>query len=58
MNRILNARFVQADGEIVDADAELLWGQRGAGGNFGVIVELTIKVYKLPHACRACSIPT
>jgi hypothetical protein len=33
----------------VDADREKLKGIRGAGGNFGVIVELTIKVYPLKN---------
>ena len=31
----------------VDADEELLKGIRGGGGIFGVIVELTVKVYPL-----------
>ncbi|KAJ2976933.1 hypothetical protein NUW58_g7963 [Xylaria curta] len=33
--------------ELVEADAELLSGIRGGGGIFGVIVELTIKIYPL-----------
>ena len=45
VDQILSARLVNAKGQIVEADAETLWGIRGAGGNFGVIVELTLKVY-------------
>ncbi len=47
VDQILGARVVNAEGDVVDADAEMLYGIRGAGGNFGVIVELTIKVYPL-----------
>ncbi|KAI5458821.1 hypothetical protein BGZ63DRAFT_407204 [Mariannaea sp. PMI_226] len=50
-DQILAARVVAASGEVVDTkdDPELLWALRGAGnGNFGVVVELTIKVYPQP----------
>ncbi|KAF7534063.1 hypothetical protein G7Z17_g13423 [Cylindrodendrum hubeiense] len=50
-DQILAARVVTACGEVVDTkdDSELLWALRGAGnGNFGVVVELTIKVYPRP----------
>lgn len=46
-DQILGARVVNAQGEIIDADEKLLKGIRGGGGTFGVIVELTIKVYPL-----------
>lgn len=45
VDQILAAKVATASGEIIDADDELLVGIRGAGGAFGVIVELTIKVY-------------
>lgn len=51
-DQILAARVVTASGEVVDTkdDQELLWALRGAGnGNFGVVVELTIKVYPQPR---------
>lgn len=51
-DQILAARVVTASGEVVDTkdDRELLWALRGAGnGNFGVVVELTIKVYPQPR---------
>jgi FAD/FMN-containing dehydrogenase len=46
-DQIVGARLVNAKGELIDAGAELLEGIRGAGGIFGVIVELTVKVYSL-----------
>jgi FAD/FMN-containing dehydrogenase len=47
VDQIVAAKLVNPKGEIVDANAELLTGIRGGGGNFGAIVELTIKVYPL-----------
>jgi FAD/FMN-containing dehydrogenase len=47
VDQIVGAKLVDAKGEVVDADEKLLKGIRGAGGIFGVIVELTIKVYPL-----------
>ncbi len=47
VDQILRARVVTSRGDIIEADAELLKGIRGAGGDFGVIVELSIKVYPL-----------
>jgi len=47
VDQILGARLVDVSGRIVEADEKLLKGIRGAGGIFGVIVELTIKVYSL-----------
>lgn len=46
-DQIVSAKVVNAKGELVEADSELLQGIRGGGGIFGVIVELTIKVYPL-----------
>lgn len=48
VDNILGAKVVMANGELVDADEELLWGIRGAGGNLGVIVETTVRVYSMP----------
>jgi len=47
VDQIVAAKLVDAKGEIIDADESLLKGIHGAGGIFGVIVELTIKVYPL-----------
>ena len=46
-DQIVGARLVDARGDLVDADEDLLQGIRGGGGIFGVIVELTVKVYPL-----------
>ncbi|KAE8146650.1 hypothetical protein BDV25DRAFT_46997 [Aspergillus avenaceus] len=46
-DQILGATLVNADGDIVKADEGLLKGLRGGGGVFGVIVDITIKVYPL-----------
>jgi FAD/FMN-containing dehydrogenase len=53
VDQILGAKVVNAEGKIVDADEKLLKGIRGGGGAFGVIVELTIKVYPSTSVCVA-----
>lgn len=45
VDQIIGAKVVNAKGEVVDADDEMLMAIRGAGGTLGIIVELTIKVY-------------
>ncbi|KAK9364664.1 hypothetical protein V1509DRAFT_635609 [Lipomyces kononenkoae] len=47
VDQIISATIVNANGAIVEADDSLLKGIRGAGGVFGVIVDLAIKVYPL-----------
>jgi FAD/FMN-containing dehydrogenase len=47
VDQIIGARIVDAQGQIVDANDEVLAGVRGGGGTLGIIVELTIKVYPL-----------
>jgi FAD/FMN-containing dehydrogenase len=47
VDQIIGATIVDAKGDIVKADDSLLKGIRGAGGTFGVIVDVTIKVYPL-----------
>ncbi|KAL2819395.1 D-lactate dehydrogenase [Aspergillus granulosus] len=47
VDQIIGAKVVTAAGETVAADAELLKAIRGGGGAFGVITEVTIRVYKV-----------
>ncbi|KAH6874906.1 hypothetical protein B0T10DRAFT_541011 [Thelonectria olida] len=47
VDQICGAKIVNAEGEVVDANDDLLVGLRGGGGTLGIILELTIKVYPL-----------
>jgi FAD/FMN-containing dehydrogenase len=53
-DRLLAARVVLADGQVVDCDpqhhADLFWALRGAGGgNFGVVTSFTFASVPAPH---------
>jgi FAD/FMN-containing dehydrogenase len=48
-DNIIGAKVVNWKGEVVEADTDMLRGIRGAGGAFGPIVELTIKLYPLKN---------
>ncbi|KAJ6024873.1 6-hydroxy-D-nicotine oxidase [Penicillium herquei] len=50
VDQILNVTLVDPNGDFVEVEADdpLLKGIRGAGGVFGVIVDVTIKVYPAP----------
>ena len=39
------AQLVTADGEIVEADDDLLWGLRGGGGNFGIVTRFEFDLH-------------
>ena len=46
-DQILGARIINHEGQVVEADEKLLYGIRGAGSAFGVVVSLKIKIHKL-----------
>jgi FAD/FMN-containing dehydrogenase len=39
------AEVVTADGELIRADEDLLWGLRGAGGNFGIVTRFELDMH-------------
>src|SRR5262249_59432741 len=44
---LLGAELVTADGEVLEAGGELLWGLRGGGGNFGVVTRFDLALHTL-----------
>ncbi len=50
-DQIIGAEIVTPDGTVIhvsaDENAELLWGLRGAGGNFGVVTQAEFRLYPL-----------
>jgi FAD/FMN-containing dehydrogenase len=57
LDQIVGARLVNAEGKEVEADDRLLKFIRGGGGNFGVIVELTVKVYPCTEVTHPLALP-
>jgi FAD/FMN-containing dehydrogenase len=52
-DQLIAAQVVLADGSVVEAGNELLWGLRGAGTGFGVVTRATVKTYRLDRVLHA-----
>ena len=52
---VVSVDLVTADGELVqasaDENADLFWGVRGGGGNFGIVTEFEFRCAPLGHRC-------
>jgi FAD/FMN-containing dehydrogenase len=44
---LLGAEVVTAEGEVIEAEGELLWGLRGGGGNFGVVTRFDLALHEV-----------
>jgi len=53
VDNIVEARIVTADGQLLQCskteNADLFWGVCGCGSAFGIVVELTVRVVRLPE---------
>jgi hypothetical protein len=61
VDNLLEAEVVLSNGEVVIAQentpyADLLWGLRGGGGNFGIVTKFIFQSHQLPPHCIAGNI--
>ena len=57
VDQILRAKVVNYKAEVVEASEEMLKGIRGGGGNLGIIVDMTVKVYPFQKVSRPVGFP-
>lgn len=54
---ILGFRYVNAQGDVKEADSNMLWFAKGGGGEFpGIVVEWNFKVYPMPKKIYALQV--
>ena len=55
IDQLLSVDLVTADGEFVKAsaneNADLFWGVRGGGGNFGIVTEFEFRLHRSARRC-------
>lgn len=55
IDNVLSARVALANGDIVtaspDENADLFWGIRGGGSNFGIVLEFVFRAHTLGEIC-------
>lgn len=56
-DNVLSYNVVTATGNVIQVsdseNSDLFWGMRGAGHNFGIVVEVTYKIYKATNGGKA-----
>jgi len=59
-DNMLSAEIVTADGQVLNAseheNADLFWGLRGGGGNFGIVTAITYRLHRLGPTVLAGSL--